>query len=191
MVGEYGILLIKLRQQYSKKVIGIVFSKYHYNFSYINSTDNSQISISGLNLLLEFYFVYHITYLLSPVTSLIGLSKLTCPKTNSSLTSPSWLDTTVFSNSVNSDSILPIAQAKNLRSHPWLLVYASDPIHQQFLLTRGLKHIQILTSSHPFLVQATILFHSDYCSNFQYGFPAYSFASLPYFLFHIAARVNL
>lgn len=78
-------LLINLKSQYSenKTVTGIIFNKYHYNFSYTNSIDDTEISISSLNLLLEFYFIYQIAYLVFFVICLIGLSKLTCPKPNS------------------------------------------------------------------------------------------------------------
>lgn len=123
----------------------------------------------------------------------MGLSKLTCPKTNLDCPAEACYFN-VSSNSINSDSTVPTAWAKNFRSHLRLLFYASDPIHQQFLPTQGLTHIQNLTSSHPFL----LLPWSKPLSSFIWTTVIISnmislLITLPHShsLFHIAASVNL
>lgn len=91
MVGEYGFLLIILQAEYSKKKkVTVEFLINITIISHISTTDESQISTSRLNLLLEFYFIYKITNLISLVLSK-SLSKLTCAKPNSWLHSPNFL----------------------------------------------------------------------------------------------------
>lgn len=153
------------------------------------------ISISSLNFLLEFHFVFQITYLTGPVKCLVGLSKLTSPNKNP-LDCPAELVTSL--SSPTQSTATPYFQMLGPKISEYsltaLLCLRSNSS------TYPACHLGFVTYPKPALfmpfplvtvVQATISSHLDNCSNFQYGFPADIFALPLEFIPQRAATVNL
>lgn len=138
------------------------------------------ISISSLNFLLEFHFVFQITYLTGPVKCLVGLSKLTCPNKNP-LDCPAQLVTSL--SSPTQSTATPHFQTLGPKISEYALTAflclrpnsSTYPACHSGLVTYP-KPALFMPFSFVTVVQATVSSHLDNCSNFQYGFPVDIFA---------------
>lgn len=176
-------LLINLKSQYreNKKVTGIIFNKYHYNFSYTNSIDDTEISISSLNLLLEFYFISNCLLGIFRYTSNRPF-KVNMPKNKFLIAQPK-LATSLSSLTLSTVTVFSTVWAPNLGVildfpfMPQIQFISNSCLYRVWTIS---KIWPLLTLSCYYVIQATIIIsHLDYCNNVQYGFLAYIFAPLP------------